>query len=89
MKTNWRAHYAICTVLVLLVIPVSIWEHAQPRGGPGGNWITLERRGLAVGLYIIYLVAQIIVASVAVGLLPRVNVFIVHAGVALARMALR
>ena len=46
MKSVWRKHLIICLVLGLLAIPIYFLDRALLGGGGGGNWITLDFRGL-------------------------------------------
>lgn len=45
-----RWHVAIVVLLYLAVIPVALKDHGQGGGG-GGDWITLDLRGVYVALY--------------------------------------
>ena len=52
MKSVWRKHLIICLVLGLLAIPVYFLDRALLGGSGGGNWITLDFRGLIFWTYI-------------------------------------
>ena len=77
MKSVWRKHLIICVFLGLLAVPIYFLDRALlgPRAG-GGNWITLDFRGLIFWTYVTLLAIQITVTSIAVlafrkaGLLP-------------------
>jgi hypothetical protein len=45
MKPVWRKHLIICLFLGLLAVPIYFLDFSSTGGG-GGNWITLDFRGL-------------------------------------------
>ena len=51
MKSVWRKHLIICLVLGLLAIPIYFLDRAL-LGPSGGNWITLDFRGVIFWTYI-------------------------------------
>ena len=81
MKSIWRKHLIICLVLGLLALPIYFLDHALlgPQAG-GGNWITLDFRGLIFWTYITVLAVHLTVSSIAVLLFPKAGLFRVHAG---------
>lgn len=64
LATGWRAaraHLLIIGLLYALLIPVAYLDQRDLRGS-GGNWISLDLRGLYVGAYLI--AAGLVVAIV-------------------------
>jgi len=49
MQSIWRKHLIICLFLGLQTIPIYFVDLASIRRG-GGNWITLDFRGLILGI---------------------------------------
>src|SRR4030095_5204698 len=72
MKPIWRKHLIICLFLGLLAVPIYFLDRALlgPQVG-GGNWITLDFRGLIFWTYITLLGIHVIVSSIAVLLFPK------------------
>ena len=79
MKSVWRNHLIICLVLGLLAIPIYFLDRAL-LGPSGGNWITLDFRGLIFWTYIILVAIQVAVSSVAVLLFPKAGALRIHLG---------
>src|SRR5438067_7429160 len=79
MKSVWRKHLIICLALGLLAIPVYFLDRAL-LGGGGGNWITLDFRGLIFWTYITLVAIQVTVSSIAVLLFPKSGALRIHLG---------
>ena len=79
MKSLWRKHLIICLVLGLLAIPIYFLDRAL-LGPSGGNWITLDFRGLIFWTYITLLGIHVIVSSIAVLLFPKSGALVIHLG---------
>ena len=79
MKAIWRKHLIICLVLGLLAVPIYFLDRAflGPRAG-GGNWITLDFRGLIFWTYVTFIVIQIIVTSIGVLSFPKAGLLRIH-----------
>jgi len=67
MKSIWRKHLIICLFLGLLAVPIYFLDRAflGPSAG-GGNWITLDFRGLFFWTYITLIAIHLVVSSIAV-----------------------
>jgi len=81
MRSTWRRHLTICLVLGLLAIPIYFLDLAimTPRSG-GGNWITLDFRGLIFWTYITFLPVEIVLSTTAVLSFPRLGALRIHVG---------
>jgi hypothetical protein len=79
MKSIWRKHLIICLSLGLLAVPIYFLDHAflGPQAG-GGNWITLDFRGLIFWTYVTVLAIHLIVSSIAVLLFPKAGLLLIH-----------
>src|SRR6266540_2343808 len=77
MKSTWRRHLIICLFLGLLAIPV-YYLNLVSTGGGGGNWITLDFRGLIFWTYITLLAIDVTLSSIAVPLFPRSGALRIH-----------
>ena len=77
MKSTWRRHLIICLFLGLLAIPVYYLNLASTGGG---NWITLDFRGLIFWTYITLLAIDVTLSSIAVPLFPRSGALRIHFG---------
>ena len=80
MKSIWRRHLIICLFLVLLAIPIYCLDLALLGGRGGGNWITLDFRGLIFWTYITLLAIHVTLSSMAVLLFPRPGALRIHFG---------
>jgi hypothetical protein len=79
MKSVWRKHLIICLVLGLLAIPIYFLDRAL-LGPGGGNWITLDFRGVLFWTYLTLIAIHVILSSVAVLLFPKAGVLRIHLG---------
>ena len=81
MKAIWRKHLIICLVLGLLAIPIHFLDHALlgSKAG-GGNWITLDFRGLIFWTYITLLAIHVPLSSLGVLLFPKAGALWIHLG---------
>jgi hypothetical protein len=80
MKSIWRKHLIICLVLGLLALPIYFLDHALlgPQAG-GGNWITLDFRGLIFWTYVTVLAIHLTASSIAVLLFPKPGLLRIYA----------
>jgi hypothetical protein len=77
----WRKHLMICVVLGLLAVPIYFLDQAllgPVRGG--GNWITLDFRGLIFWTYITLLATHVTLSSIGVLSFPKSGVLRIHFG---------
>src|SRR5258705_1988365 len=79
MKSVWRTHLIICLVLGLLAIPVHFLDRELLKPS-GGNWITLDFRGLIFWTYITLVAIHITLSSIAVLLFPKAGALRIHLG---------
>jgi hypothetical protein len=79
MRSIWGRHLIFCLSLGLLAIPIYFLDQAimGPTGG-GGNWITLDFRGLIFWTYITFLAIEVVLSSTAVLLFPRLGALRIH-----------
>jgi hypothetical protein len=68
---TWRKHVIICLFLGLLAVPIYFLDLAFAGGSGGGNWITLDFRGLIFWTYITLLAIHVALSSIAVLLFPK------------------
>ena len=80
MKSAWRKHLIICLLFGLLAIPIYFLDRALLGSGGGGNWITLDFRGLIFWTYIMLVTIHITVSSVAVLLFPKAGALRIQFG---------
>jgi hypothetical protein len=81
VKSIRRKHLIICVCLGLLAIPIYFLDRALlgPQVG-GGNWITLDFRGLIFWTYITLIAIHVTVSSIVVLLFPKVGALRIHLG---------
>ena len=79
MKSGWRKHLIICLVLGVLAIPIYFLDRAL-LGPSGGNWITLDFRGLIFWTYITLVAVHVTLSSIAVLLFPKAGALRIHFG---------
>jgi len=80
MKSIWRKHLILCLFLGLLAIPIYFLDLALLAGGGGGNWITLDLRGLIFWTYIAWLATDVTLSSIAVLSFPKSGALRIHVG---------
>ena len=80
MNCRWRKHVIICLFLGLLAIPIYFLDLALLAGGGGGNWITLDLRGLIFWTYIAWLATDVALSSIAVPSFPKSGLLRIHVG---------
>ena len=80
MQSVWRKHLIICLLLGLLAIPIYFLDLASTGEGGGGNWITLDFRGLTFWIYITLLAIHVVLSSIGVLSFPKSGVLRVHLG---------
>ena len=78
MTSIWLKHLIICLFLGLLAIPIYFMDMRSPTNGGGGNWITLDLRGLIFWTYIAFLVIDFVLSSSAVLSFPKSGVVRIH-----------
>jgi hypothetical protein len=78
VKSTWLKHLIICLFLGVVAVPIYFVDRAYfaPKGG---NWITLDFRGLIFWTYITLLAIDVPLSSIAVLSFPRSGVFRIHA----------
>src|SRR5262245_56856444 len=79
MKSLWRKHLIICLVLGLLAMPVYFLDPALFKP-TGGNWITLDFRGLIFWTYVTLVAIHVVLSSIAVLLFPKAGALRIHLG---------
>jgi hypothetical protein len=77
MKSTWRRHLIICIFLGLLAVPIYFLDLALTEEG-GGNWITLDFRGLIFWTYIVFLAIEVLLSSIAVLSFPKSGLLSIH-----------
>jgi hypothetical protein len=73
----WKQHIVICSVLVLLAIPLYFADRSLLKGG-GSGWISLDLSGLIIVPYIAFVALHIAVSSLLLFLFPTVRLFPLH-----------
>jgi predicted membrane channel-forming protein YqfA (hemolysin III family) len=76
MTAIWRKHLIICLFLGLLAVPIYFLDLASTGGG--GNWITLDFRGLVFWTYIALVVIDVVLSSIAVLSFPNSGALLIH-----------
>jgi hypothetical protein len=87
MKSLWRKHLIICLVLGLLAIPIYFLDRALLKPS-GGNWISLDFRGLIFWTYITVVAIDVVLSSIAVLLFPKAGALRIHLGSAVLAVVL-
>jgi hypothetical protein len=77
MPPVWRKHLIICLCLGLLAIPIYFMDLASAGEG-GGNWITLDFRGLIFWTYITLLAIHVALSSIGIVLFPKSGALRIH-----------
>src|SRR5438874_12949237 len=77
MQPIWRKHLIICLFLGLLAIPSYLLDLAVSEKG-GGNWITLDFRGLIFWTYITLLAIDVVLSSIAIVSFPKAGALRIH-----------
>jgi hypothetical protein len=77
MQSIWCKHLMICLLLGLLAVPVYFLDLAFAEEG-GGNWITLDLRGLIFWTYIASIVIEVTLSSIAVLSFPKAGAIRIH-----------
>ena len=78
MKPVWGKHLLVCLVLGLLVVPIYFLDRELLGGSGGGNWISLDLRGLIFWTYITLVAIHVTLSSIAVLLFPKVGALRIH-----------
>jgi len=77
MQPVWRRHLIICLSLGLVAIPIYFMDLASAGQG-GGNWITLDFRGLIFWTYMTLVAIDIVLSSIGVVLFPKSGALRIH-----------
>ena len=77
MQSIWRKHLIICLFLGLLAIPIYFLDLAFTEE-EGGNWITLDFRGLIFWTYITLLAVHVVLSSIGVLLFSKSGAVRIH-----------
>jgi hypothetical protein len=80
MNSRWRKHVIICLFLGLLAVPIYFLDLTSTGGKGGGNWITLDFRGLIFWTYITLIAIHVALSSIAVLLFPKSGALRIHVG---------
>ena len=78
MTSTWRKHLIICLFLGLLAVPIYFLDLVSTGDRGGGNWITLDFRGLIFWTYIAVLAIDVALSSIAVLSFPKSGVLRIH-----------
>lgn len=73
-----RNHILICSILVLLAIPVYIADNHTLKSG-GGDWISLDFRGLFIKSYLVFILIYIAISTLAIIYYHHLKLFKIHA----------
>jgi hypothetical protein len=79
MKSVWRKHLITCLALGLLAIPIYFLDRAF-LSPSGGNWISLDFRGLIFWTYTTVVVIEVVLGSIALLLVPKAGALWIHLG---------
>jgi hypothetical protein len=77
MRSTWRKHLIICSFLGLLAVPIYFLDLVTTQQG-GGNWITLDFRGLIFWTYITLLAIHVTLSSIAMLSFPNSGALRIH-----------
>jgi len=77
MQLIWRKHLIICLFLGLLAIPIYFLDLAFTEEG-GGNWITLDFRGLIFWTYVSLVAVDVALSSIGAVSFPKSGVLRIH-----------
>src|SRR5215813_3856880 len=80
MSPTRRHHLLICLLIGLLAFPAYYLDRALVGQGGGGNWISLDFRGLVFWSYLIFAAIEIALSSAALLLFPKLRIWPVHLG---------
>lgn len=69
MTASWRRHLIVCCALALIAGPIYFLDQALFKPG-GGNWITLDFRGLLFWSYIGWLAIYLVLSSIVLPFFP-------------------
>jgi hypothetical protein len=79
VNSVWRKHLIICLFLGLLAVPIYFLDRAL-LGPSGGNWISLDFRGLIFWSYITLVAVHVTLSSICVLLFPKAGALRIHLG---------
>jgi hypothetical protein len=74
-----KNHIIVCSCLLLLLLPVYVLD-SQLLKGKGGDWISLDLRGLFIWSYVAFLTVHIGLSTLAVSYYKHSNLFLLHIG---------
>ncbi|HEY4271247.1 MAG TPA: hypothetical protein VGM65_04520 [Candidatus Udaeobacter sp.] len=77
MKNVWRKHLIICLSLGLLSILIYFLDRVL-MGPRGGNWISLDFRGLIFWTYVVVVAIHVTLSSIGVALFPTSGLLRIH-----------
>ena len=77
MTSTWRKHLIICLFLGLLAVPIYFLDVTSTQQG-GGNWITLDFRGLIFWTYIKSGVLRIHFCSIILSVIVLIAGFLLY-----------
>ncbi|MDP4283663.1 MAG: hypothetical protein Q8891_04530 [Bacteroidota bacterium] len=72
-----RSHILICSILVLLAIPVYLVDNNTLKSS-GGDWISLDLKGLLIGPYLVFIGIYISLSTLAVIYSHHFTIFKIH-----------
>lgn len=85
--TMYRHHIYVCVVLIVLALPVFLLDSHLLKS-KGGNWISLDFRGALIWTYAFFLIAHILISSLALKFFADTNLARVHIGSGFAAIVL-